>query len=52
MLKYFVHERPDRKKLQVIYWEQGGSCGGGGGEAVYKVDVVDSVIIDSLKKTN
>ena len=27
-LEYFVHERPDWEKLQVIHWE-GGGCSGG-----------------------
>ena len=45
-----MHKIPDRKKLQVIYQEQGGRCGGGGGgEVVDKVEVVDSVIVDTLK---
>ena len=42
-----MHKIPDRKKLQVIYQEQGGRCGGG--EVVDKVEVVDSVIVDTLK---
>ena len=29
-LEYFVYERPDWEKLQVIHWE-GGSFSGGGG---------------------